>query len=73
MRSVLAYASPATRRSVISAGAASAHECHPDVVLLVTSILSAESVVRSLPPHRLRGDTLFAEVLSVKEFPNRLL
>ncbi|KAF8686993.1 hypothetical protein HU200_043272 [Digitaria exilis] len=48
-------------------------ECHPDVVLLATSILSAESVVRSLPLHRLRRDTLFADVLSVKEFPKNLL
>ncbi|XP_066377611.1 arogenate dehydrogenase 2, chloroplastic-like [Miscanthus floridulus] len=48
-------------------------ECHPDVVLLATSILSTESVVRSLPLHRLRRDTLFADVLSVKEFPKRLL
>ncbi|CAN6215672.1 unnamed protein product [Urochloa humidicola] len=48
-------------------------ECHPDVVLLSTSILSAESVVRSLPVHRLRRDTLFADVLSVKEFPKNLL
>ncbi|OEL31141.1 Arogenate dehydrogenase 2, chloroplastic [Dichanthelium oligosanthes] len=48
-------------------------ECHPDVVLLATSILSAEAVVRSLPLHRLRRDTLFADVLSVKEFPKNLL
>ncbi|WVZ78579.1 hypothetical protein U9M48_026270 [Paspalum notatum var. saurae] len=48
-------------------------ECHPDVVLLATSILSAEAVVRSLPLHRLRRDTLFADVLSVKEFPRNLL
>ncbi|CAN6200553.1 unnamed protein product [Urochloa humidicola] len=48
-------------------------ECHPDVVLLSTSILSAEAVVRSLPVHRLRRDTLFADVLSVKEFPKNLL
>ncbi|KAL6603287.1 hypothetical protein ACP70R_043648 [Stipagrostis hirtigluma subsp. patula] len=48
-------------------------ECHPDVVLLATSILSAEAVVRSLPVHRLRRDTLFADVLSVKEFPKNLL
>uniref|UniRef100_A0A0A9DQ77 Prephenate/arogenate dehydrogenase domain-containing protein n=1 Tax=Arundo donax TaxID=35708 RepID=A0A0A9DQ77_ARUDO len=48
-------------------------ECHPDVVLLATSILSAEAVVRSLPIHRLRRDTLFADVLSVKEFPKNLL
>ncbi|XP_062229791.1 arogenate dehydrogenase 2, chloroplastic-like [Phragmites australis] len=48
-------------------------ECHPDVVLLATSILSAEAVVRSLPVHRLRRDTLFADVFSVKEFPKNLL
>uniref|UniRef100_A0A0D9WU07 Prephenate/arogenate dehydrogenase domain-containing protein n=1 Tax=Leersia perrieri TaxID=77586 RepID=A0A0D9WU07_9ORYZ len=48
-------------------------ECHPDVVLLVTSILSTDSVLRSLPVHRLRRDTLFADVLSVKEFPKNLL
>ncbi|XP_006656476.1 arogenate dehydrogenase 2, chloroplastic-like [Oryza brachyantha] len=48
-------------------------ECHPDVVLLVTSILSAEAVLLSLPVHRLRRDTLFADVLSVKEFPRNLL
>ncbi|KAG8074668.1 hypothetical protein GUJ93_ZPchr0006g44821 [Zizania palustris] len=48
-------------------------ECHPDVVLLVTSILSTQTVIRSLPVHRLRRDTLFADVLSVKEFPRNLL
>ncbi|GJM97483.1 hypothetical protein PR202_ga14413 [Eleusine coracana subsp. coracana] len=48
-------------------------ECHPDVVLLATSILSAEDVMLSLPLHRLRRDTLFADVLSVKEFPKKLL
>jgi len=48
-------------------------ECHPDVVLLATSILSAEAVLRSLPVHRLRRNTLFVDVLSVKEFPRNLL
>ena len=48
-------------------------ECHPDVVLLATSILSAETVLRSLPVHRLRRNTLFVDVLSVKEFPKNLL
>ncbi|KAL5226156.1 hypothetical protein ABZP36_012795 [Zizania latifolia] len=48
-------------------------ECHPDVVLLATSILSAEAVLRSLPVHRLRRNTLFVDVLSVKEFPKNLL
>ncbi|TVU07652.1 hypothetical protein EJB05_41017 [Eragrostis curvula] len=48
-------------------------ECHPDVVLLATSILSAEAVLRTLPVHRLRRNTLFVDVLSVKEFPKNLL
>uniref|UniRef100_A0ACD5ZDR9 Uncharacterized protein n=1 Tax=Avena sativa TaxID=4498 RepID=A0ACD5ZDR9_AVESA len=48
-------------------------ECHPDVVLLATSILSAEAVLRTLPLHRLRRNTLFVDVLSVKEFPRNLL
>jgi arogenate dehydrogenase (NADP+), plant len=48
-------------------------ECHPDVVLLATSILSTEGAVLALPVHRLRRGTLFADVLSVKEFPKKLL
>lgn len=47
-------------------------EQHPDVVLISTSILSAASVLRSLPIQRLRRSTLFADVLSVKEFPKNL-
>nr|WGU24033.1 arogenate dehydrogenase 3 [Crinum x powellii] len=47
-------------------------EQHPDVVLLSPSILSFSSVLRSLPLHSLRRDTLFADVLSVKEFPKNL-
>lgn len=47
-------------------------ECHPDVVLLATSILSADRVLRSLPLQRLRRSTLFVDVLSVKEFPKNL-
>ncbi|KAJ0984776.1 hypothetical protein J5N97_003132 [Dioscorea zingiberensis] len=48
-------------------------EQHPDVVLLSTSILSAAQVLNSLPLGRLRRSTLFADVLSVKEFPRNLL
>lgn len=48
-------------------------EAHPDVVLLCTSILSLRSVLSSLPLHRLRRSTLFADVLSVKEFPRSVL
>ncbi|XP_010532129.1 PREDICTED: arogenate dehydrogenase 2, chloroplastic-like [Tarenaya hassleriana] len=47
-------------------------EQHPDVVLLSSSILSTESVLRSFPFQRLRRNTLFVDVLSVKEFPRNL-
>ncbi|XP_008793955.2 arogenate dehydrogenase 2, chloroplastic-like [Phoenix dactylifera] len=47
-------------------------EEHPDVVLLCTSILSTDAVLRSLPIQRLRRNTLFVDVLSVKEFPKNL-
>ncbi|KAG0470307.1 hypothetical protein HPP92_017007 [Vanilla planifolia] len=47
-------------------------EQHPDVVLLSTSILSTAPVLRALPIQRLRRNTLFADVLSVKEFPKSL-
>ncbi|KAK1612061.1 hypothetical protein QYE76_035734 [Lolium multiflorum] len=48
-------------------------ESQPDVVILATSILSAKSVLATLPVHRFRRNTLFADVLSVKEFPKNLL
>lgn len=41
-------------------------EEHPDVVILATSILSTEPVVRKLPLTRLKRSTLFVDVLSVK-------
>lgn len=47
-------------------------EEHPDVVLLCTSILSTDAVLHSLPVERLRRNTLFVDVLSVKEFPKNL-
>lgn len=47
-------------------------EQHPDVVLLATSILSTTDVLHSLPIQRLRRNTLFSDVLSVKEFPKNL-
>ncbi|GAB2289166.1 Arogenate dehydrogenase 2, chloroplastic [Dionaea muscipula] len=47
-------------------------EEHPEVILLCTSILSTESVLRSLPLQRLKRSTLFVDVLSVKEFPRSL-
>lgn len=47
-------------------------EEHPDVVILCTSILSTEAVIKSFPLHRLRRNTLFVDVLSVKEFPRNL-
>ncbi|XP_008228675.1 PREDICTED: arogenate dehydrogenase 2, chloroplastic [Prunus mume] len=48
-------------------------EQHPEVVLLCTSILSTEKVIKSFPFQRLRRNTLFVDVLSVKEFPRDLL
>ncbi|KAL5547730.1 hypothetical protein UlMin_002961 [Ulmus minor] len=47
-------------------------EEHPEVILLCTSILSTEKVLSSLPVQRLRRNTLFVDVLSVKEFPRSL-
>ncbi|XP_047337885.1 arogenate dehydrogenase 2, chloroplastic-like [Impatiens glandulifera] len=47
-------------------------EEHPEVILLCTSILSTEAVLRSLPLQRLKRSTLFVDVLSVKEFPRNL-
>ncbi|KAK9193341.1 hypothetical protein WN944_004038 [Citrus x changshan-huyou] len=47
-------------------------EEHPEVVLLCTSILSTEKVLKSLPFQRLKRSTLFVDVLSVKEFPRKL-
>ncbi|XP_077241710.1 arogenate dehydrogenase 2, chloroplastic-like [Tasmannia lanceolata] len=47
-------------------------EEHPEVILLCTSIISTKSVLKSLPIHRLKRNTLFVDVLSVKEFPKNL-
>ena len=37
-------------------------EQHPDVVLLATSILSCQDIVKGLPVQRLRRSTLFVDV-----------
>ncbi|XVF88284.1 hypothetical protein PTKIN_Ptkin19aG0037600 [Pterospermum kingtungense] len=47
-------------------------EGHPEAILLCTSILSTEKVLKSLPLQRLKRSTLFVDVLSVKEFPRNL-
>lgn len=44
----------------------------PDVILICSSILSTESVVRSIPTGKLSPDTIVADVLSVKQFPRNL-
>lgn len=41
-------------------------------MLISTSILSTESVLKSIPFQRLKRSTLFVDVLSVKEFPKSL-
>ncbi|KAL5718262.1 prephenate dehydrogenase (NADP(+)) [Ranunculus cassubicifolius] len=48
-------------------------EAQPDVVLVCSSILSTADVVRKIPFHKLKPDTIIADVLSVKEFPKKLL
>eukprot|EP00884_Botryococcus_braunii_P014711 jgi/Botrbrau1/23240/Bobra.0041s0076.1 len=48
-------------------------EEHPEVVVLASSILSLDSVLSALPVQRLRRNTLFVDVLSVKQFPKSLL
>ncbi|CAN6443797.1 unnamed protein product [Victoria cruziana] len=45
----------------------------PDIIFICTSILSTESVIRSIPMHKLQQGTIFADVLSVKQFPRNLL
>ncbi|KAL8488433.1 hypothetical protein ACS0TY_024635 [Phlomoides rotata] len=47
-------------------------EQHPDVMVICTSIISMESVLKSIPLQRLRRNTLFVDVLSVKEFPKNI-
>lgn len=47
-------------------------EQHPEVVLISTSIISTEKVLLALPLQRLKRNTLFVDVLSVKEFPRDL-
>ncbi|KAF6158300.1 hypothetical protein GIB67_022380 [Kingdonia uniflora] len=47
-------------------------EEQPDLLLVCSSILSTEAVVRGIPMHKLKPDTIFADVLSVKQFPRNL-
>lgn len=47
-------------------------EEQPDVILVCSSILSTESVIRKIPMHKLKPDTIFADVLSVKQYPRNL-
>ncbi|KAF8413755.1 hypothetical protein HHK36_001748 [Tetracentron sinense] len=47
-------------------------EEQPDVILVCSSILSTETVVRGIPMHKLKPDTIFVDVLSVKQFPRNL-
>ncbi|RYR04359.1 hypothetical protein Ahy_B06g084063 isoform B [Arachis hypogaea] len=49
------------------------YEEHPEVILLCSSIISTERVLITLPLQRLKRSTLFVDVLSVKEFPKKLL
>ncbi|KAF9601334.1 hypothetical protein IFM89_018762 [Coptis chinensis] len=47
-------------------------EAQPDILLVCSSILSTEDIVRGIPFHKLKSNTIVADVLSVKEFPKKL-
>ncbi|XP_068653381.1 arogenate dehydrogenase 2, chloroplastic-like [Aristolochia californica] len=47
-------------------------EEHPEVIVLSTSITSTESILESLPLQRLKRNTLFVDVLSVKVFAKKV-
>lgn len=48
-------------------------EEQPDVLLVCSSIMSTEDVVRGIPFEKLEPNTIIADVLSVKQFPKNLL
>ncbi|XVF69655.1 hypothetical protein PTKIN_Ptkin11bG0099200 [Pterospermum kingtungense] len=48
-------------------------EADNDVILICTSILSLSEVLNSMPLHCLKRQTLFVDVLSVKEYPRNVL
>lgn len=48
-------------------------DAQPDVLLICSSILSTEKIVRGIPFHKLKPNTIIADVLSVKLFPKNLL
>ncbi|KAL5730771.1 prephenate dehydrogenase (NADP(+)) [Ranunculus cassubicifolius] len=48
-------------------------EAQPDVLLVCSSIISTEDVVRGIPFNKLKPDTIIADVLSVKQFAKNLL
>lgn len=48
-------------------------DAQPDVLVVCSSILSTEKVVRGIPFHKLKPDTIIADVLSVKQFAKNLL
>ncbi|MBA0767638.1 hypothetical protein Gotri_016501, partial [Gossypium trilobum] len=48
-------------------------EADNDVILICTSILSLSEVLNSMPLRRLKRQTLFVDVLSVKEHPRNVL
>ncbi|KAG8643727.1 hypothetical protein MANES_11G060802v8, partial [Manihot esculenta] len=48
-------------------------ETHPEVLILCTSIISSENMLKFFPFHRLKRNILFVDVLSVKEFAKNIL
>ncbi|KAL5718264.1 prephenate dehydrogenase (NADP(+)) [Ranunculus cassubicifolius] len=47
-------------------------EAQPDVLIVCSSILSTDKVVRGIPFHKLHPNTIMVDVLSVKLFPKNL-
>ncbi|KAL5718265.1 prephenate dehydrogenase (NADP(+)) [Ranunculus cassubicifolius] len=48
-------------------------EAQPDVLLVCSSIVSTEKVIKGIPFHKLKPNTIIADVLSVKQFPKNLM
>ncbi|KAL5718266.1 prephenate dehydrogenase (NADP(+)) [Ranunculus cassubicifolius] len=48
-------------------------DAQPDVLLICSSIVSTEKVVKGIPFHKLNPSTIIADVLSVKQFAKNLL
>ncbi|KAL5718310.1 prephenate dehydrogenase (NADP(+)) [Ranunculus cassubicifolius] len=48
-------------------------EAQPDVLLVCSSIVSTEKIIKEIPFHKLKPNTIIADVLSVKQYPKNLM